>query len=433
MATLPNGLTLLLNERRGLPIVSANLVFKTGSDANPIDKPGLASFVAAMLDEGTTTRSALQIADEVAQLGASLSTSSSMDSMTVSGHALSKNFGATLNLIADVVLRPNFPAAEVERQRVSRLAGLLQQRENPAQVAAQVAAASLYGPKHPYGYSEIGTEASVKAMTRDDMVAFWKQNLVPNNAALVVAGEISMNELRALAEKAFAGWERGQPARPVLGAPTTTAARLVLVDVPGAPQSQIRVVAMGAPRSTPDFRPMQLMNMALGGNFASRINMNLREKNGYSYGTYSQFVFRRSGGLFQVSGGVRTDVTAPAVNEVMNELQGILKNPLTADEVARAKDGLANSLPGAFETSGNAVGNFSNVFTYDLGLDYYAKYAAQVRAVTGDQAQTIAQKYIVPASMVVVVVGDRSKIEPALQKLNIGTIEVRDREGRPIS
>jgi zinc protease len=270
-------------------------------------------------------------------------------------------------------------------------------------------------------------------MMRDDMVAFWKQNFVPNNAALVVAGEISMNELRALAEKAFAGWERGQPARPVLGAPTTTAARLVIVDVPGAPQSQIRVVGMGAPRSTPDFRPMQLMNIALGGNFASRINMNLREKNGYSYGTYSQFVFRRGGGLFQVSGGVRTDVTAPAVNEVMNELQGILKNPLTADEVARAKDGLANSLPGAFETSGNAVGNFSNVFTYDLGLDYYAKYAAQVRAVTGDQAQTIAQKYIVPGSMVVVVVGDRSKIEPALQKLNIGTIEVRDREGRPIS
>src|SRR6185503_5936038 len=202
MATLPNGLTLLLNERRGLPIVSANLVFKTGSDANPLDKPGLASFVAAMLDEGTATRSALQIADEVAQLGASLSTASSMDSMTVSGHALSKNFGATLNLLADVALRPNFPAAEVERQRVSRLAGLLQQRENPAQVAAQVAAASLYGPKHPYGYSEIGTEASVKAMTRDDMVAFWKQNLVPNNAALVVAGEISMAELRALAEKA---------------------------------------------------------------------------------------------------------------------------------------------------------------------------------------------------------------------------------------
>ena len=174
MATLPNGLTLLLNERRGLPIVSANLVFKTGSDANPLDKPGLASFTAAMLDEGTTTRSALQIADEVAQLGASLSTASSMDSMTVSGHALSKNFSATLNLIADVALRPNFPAAEIERQRASRLAGLLQQRENPAQVAAQVASAALYGPKHPHtATARLGTW---KRRLRPRRVTTWPRS-----------------------------------------------------------------------------------------------------------------------------------------------------------------------------------------------------------------------------------------------------------------
>src|SRR5688572_1316706 len=210
MATLPNGLTLLLNERKGLPVVSASLVLKTGSDANPLDKPGLASFVAAMLDEGTTTRTALQIADEAAQLGASLSTSSSMDSTTISGRSLAKNFAATLNLMADVTLRPQFPQAEIERQRASRLGALLQQREHPSQVATQVAAAALYGPKHPYGFSEIGTEASVKAMTRDDMVAFWRQNFVPNNAALVVAGEISMKELRALAEKAFGAWPRGE-------------------------------------------------------------------------------------------------------------------------------------------------------------------------------------------------------------------------------
>ena len=430
MATLSNGLTLLLNERRGLPVVSASLVLKTGSDTNPLDKPGLASFVAAMLDEGTTTRNALQIADEVAQLGASLSTSSSMDATTVSGRSLARNFGPTLNLMADVVLRPQFPQAEVDRQRASRVAALLQQRENPGQVAARVAAAALFGPTHPYGFSELGTEASVKAMSRDDMVAFWRQNFVPNNAALVVAGEISMNELRALAERAFGGWQRGEPARPSLGAPTTTAARVVIVDTPGAPQTQLRVVAMGAPRSTPDFRPIQLMNNALGGNFASRINMNLREKNGYTYGANSQFTFRRHGGTFQVSGGVRTDVTGPAVQEVMNELRGILDKPVTPEELSRAKDGLANSVPGAFETSGNAVGNFSNVFIYDLGLDYYAKYSAQIRAVTEAQTQAIARKYIVPANMIVVAVGDRKAIEPALQKLNLGTIEIRDAEGR---
>jgi zinc protease len=428
--TLPNGLTLILNERPGLPIVSASLVFRSGSGANPPDQPGLASFAVAMLDEGTATRNALQIADEVAQLGASLGTSSSMDSMTVSGRALSKNFAPLLDLVADVTLRPSFAAPEIERQRTQRLSALLQQREDPSQVAGRVAAAALYGPKHAYGYTELGTEASVKSMTRDDMLGFWKAHFLPNAAALVVAGDISMNELRAVAEKSFGAWQRGQPPRAAPGAPSTTDARVVIVDTPGAPQTQLRVVGMGAPRSSPDFRPMQLMNQALGGTFAGRVNMNLREKNGYSYGTYSQFVFRRDSGMFQVYGGVRTDVTAPAVREVFNELRGVHERPITQDELVRAKDGLSNSLPGAFETSSNAVSNFANVFTYDLGLDYYAKYAAQVRAVTPEQVHQMAEKYIIPGRMIVVAVGDRKAIEPELQKLNLGPVEIRDAEGR---
>ena len=430
-ATLSNGLTLILNQRPGVPIVAANLVLKTGSDANPAAKPGLANFVAAMLDEGTMSRNALQIADEVAHLGASLTTNSTMDSTTVSARSLAKNFPAALNLIADVTLRPSFPAEEVERQRAARLGQLVQQRDNPAVVAGQVASAALYGERHPYGYSEIGTEASVKGMTRQDMVAFWKQNFVPNNAALVVAGDISMNELRALAEKAFGAWQRGAPVRPALSSPETTRARVVIVDKPGAPQTQLRVITVGAARSSPDFRPLQVMNMALGGLFSSRINMNLREKNGYSYGTYSQFVFRRNPGPFQVAGGVRTDATAPAVTEVFNEINGIQKEPLNADELQKAKDSLANSLPGAFETSANAVNSFSNVFTYDLGLDYYTKYAQQVNAVTAEQALNVALRYLQPDRLVVVAVGDRKVIEPELQKLNLGTIEIRDAEGRP--
>src|SRR5215510_8671238 len=206
--TLSNGLTLILNERRGLPIVAANLVLRTGSDANPLDKPGLANFTAAMLDEGTSTRSALQIADQVAQLGGSLGTSSSMDAMTVTGRSLSKNFSSLLDLMADVTLHPAFPADELDRQRAQRLGQLAQIRDNPSQVAAQVTAMVLYGDKHPYGYSEIGTEASVKAITRADLQSFWQQNFVANNAALVVAGDISMAELRALAEKSFGSWQR---------------------------------------------------------------------------------------------------------------------------------------------------------------------------------------------------------------------------------
>jgi zinc protease len=432
-AILPNGLTLILNERRGLPIVAANLVLKTGSDANPLDKPGLANFAAAMLDEGTATRNALQIADEVAQLGASLGISSSMDATTLSSRSLSKNFASTLDLLADVTLRPSFPTEEVERQRASRLAQLVQQRDNPNQVAAQVMAAALYGPKHPYGYSEIGTEAAMKSLTRADMEAFWKQNFVPNNAALVVAGDISMTELRALAEKAFGAWQKGTPAQPALGAPATTPARVVIVDKPGSPQTQLRVAAIGAPRSSPDFRPMQVMNLALGGLFSSRINMNLREEHGYTYGANSQFSFRRAAGPFQIASGVRTDVTGPAVAEIFKEVRGMVEKPVSPDELQKAKDALANSLPGAFESSANAVGNFSNVFIYNLGLDYYSRYAEQVNAVTTDQALAVSKKYLVPGSMVVIAVGDRAKIEPELKKLNLGTIEIRDPEGKPIS
>ncbi len=432
-ATLPNGLTLILSERRGLPIVAASLVLKTGSEANPADRPGLANFVAAMLDEGTATRGALQIADEVARLGASLTTGSSTDATTISGRSLSKNFAATLDLMADITLRPSLPAEEIERQRASRLAQLVQQRDSPAQVAGQVMAAALYGPRHPYGYTELGTEASNTTMTRDEMLAFWTQHFVPNNAALVVSGDISMNELRALAEKAFGSWPRGTPPRPALGAPDTTSARLVIVDKPGTPQTQLRVASIGAARSSPDFRAIQVMNNALGGLFSGRINMNLRERRGYSYGAYSQFLFRRSPGPFVVAGGIRTDATAPAVTEIFNEIAGMVAKPMNADELQKAKEALANSLAGGFETSNNVVNSFANIFIYDLGLDYYTRYAQEVRAVTAGQAFEVARKYLVADRLVVIAVGDRKVIEPELRKLNLGAVEIRDAEGRPVS
>jgi zinc protease len=204
------------------------------------------------------------------------------------------------------------------------------------------------------------------------------------------------------------------------------------VDRPGAPQTQLRVVGIGAARSSPDFRPLQVMNMALGGLFSSRINMNLREEHGYSYGTYSQFVFMRTPGPFTVAGGVRTDATAPAVTEIFKEISGIAREPMAADELQKAKDSLANSLPGAFETSANAVNNFSNVFTYDLGLDYYTTYARQVNAVTSEQALSVALRYLQQDRLLVIAVGDRKVIEPELQKLNLGTVEIRDSDGRPV-
>ncbi len=427
---LANGLTLVLSARRGLPVVAANLVIRTGSDANPAARPGLANFTAAMLDQGTATRSAPQIADQAAQLGASLRARSTMDATFVEGASLAKNFGPTLDLIADVVLHPAFPPQEIERQRASRLAQLVQQRENPGQLAAKVMAAALYGDRHPYGFTEIGTEEAVKAVTRDDLQAFWRQNFVPNNAALVVAGEMTMAELKPLAEKAFAGWQPGTPARPALGAPATTSARVVIVDKPGAPQTELRVAGIGAPRSSPDFQAMRVMNTALGELFSSRINMNLREEHGYTYGASSQFVFRRSAGPFVAGAGVRTDVTAPAASELLKEIRGMVEKPIDSEELRMSKEALTRSLPGAFETSANAAASFSNVFIYDLGLDYFTKYPARVDAVTTAQAKTMAQKYLVPDKLIVIAVGDRAKIEPELRKLNLGAIEIRTADGK---
>jgi zinc protease len=427
--TLANGLTVMLAPRRGLPVVAANLVIKTGSDSNPADAPGLANFAAAMLTQGTTTRTALQIADDIAQLGGTLTATSTMDASTISTRTLKKNFAAALGLVADVALRPSFPADELERQRTVRLGQLAQQRANAQSVASTVVANVLYGDTHPYGFAEIGTEASLKAMTGDRLRAFWQQNFVPNNAALVVAGDITMSELRPLAEKAFGAWPGGTPARPALTAPTNAGSKVVIVDRPGAPQTQLRVAMIGAARSAADFRPAQVMNTALGGLFSSRINMNLREKNGYTYGASSQFVFRKAPGPFQVASGVRTDVTGAAAAEMIKELQGMAAAVMPPDELKRAKDSLAYSLPGAFETSAGIATNLANIYTYDLGLDYYATYAESVYAVTPDQALAAAKKYLVPDRFVVVAIGDRSKIEADLRKLNL-PIEIRDADGR---
>jgi len=430
LTTLPNGLTLLLNQRSGVPMVAANLVIRTGSDANPLDKVGLASFVGEMLDEGTTTRGALEIADEVASLGATLTTGSTMDAMTVRSRSLLKNFEATLDLMVDVALRPSFPAEEIERQRTSRLGELVQGRDNPGRVAAEVMAAALYGPRHPYGYTEIGTESSLRGLMRDDMVAFWERYFVPGNAALIVAGDISMAELRVLAEKVFGAWEGDVRVPVTLGEPETTSARVIIVDKPGAPQTQLRVASIGAARSSPDFRALQVMNMALGGLFSSRINMNLREEHGYAYGAFSAFVFRRDAGPFMSGAGVRTDATAASVTEIFKEIAGMAAAPMGEEELQKAKDSMVNSLPGAFETSLGAVGSLSNIFVYNLGLDYYTQYAGQVSAVTAAQALDVARRYLVPEAFIVIAVGNRAAIEEGLRALDLGDLEIRDAQAR---
>jgi zinc protease len=429
---LSNGLTVLYSERPGLPLVAANLVLHAGSGVNPAERPGLASMTARMLQQGTATRSALQIADRAADLGATLTSGAGTDTTGISTRSLSRSFPDALELLADVALHPSFPQTEIERVRSERLTGIVQEKDEPFSLAMRVLHAALYGTRHTYGYPDSGTTESIKAISRDDLEHFWKQNYFPEDAALVVTGNIKLGALKPLLEKQFGAWKQGKPAAGAMGSPETTDAKLILVDRPGAPQTTLLCFSMGLPRSTPDYAPVEVMNADLGGLFSSRINMNLREAHGYTYGAFSFFAYHRLPGPFMAGGDVRTDVTAPATAEVFNELKRMRDTKMTSAEMILAKDSIARSLPGRFERGTEAAASFAELFTYDLPLDYFSTLPDRINAVTNEQAQGVAQKYILPDKMIVLAVGDRAKIEEDMKKLNLGKVEIRDTDGKVV-
>jgi zinc protease len=432
MFKLSNGLTVYYHFRPELPVVAADLVFNTGSGANPVDKPGLASFTANMLQQGTDSRNAMQIADEAALLGTALSSSAGMDSSSVGASSLTKNFSGLLDLISDVVLHPTFPPQEVERRRASRLAAFADERSDPETIGRRVAASALFGPNNPFGYDSAGTEPSIKAMTREEMMNFWKTNYVPNNAALVVSGDIPLPQLKALAESKLGSWKGGEFSVPPIGAAESTKAKVVIVDRPGAQQTMMGLAQLGVPRSTPDYPALEVMNSELGGLFSSRINLNLREEHGYTYGAGSRFVYHRTNGYFEVGGGIRTDVTAPAVTETLKEIHRMIDTTMTPEELSLAKDSQSRSLPGIFETSGGEAGALSEIYEYSLAPDYFSKLPGQLDAVTAADAEAVAKKYLHPDQLILVCVGDRAKIEPELLKLDLGAVEIRDADGNVV-
>jgi zinc protease len=427
---LSNGLTVLYSERPGLPLVAANLVLHAGTGVNPVERPGLASMTARMLQQGTTTRTALQIADRAADLGATLNSGAGTDTTGISTRALSRNFPNALELLADVALHPSFPQSEIERVRSERLTAIVQEKDDPFTVAFRVLAAALYGPHHTYGYPDSGTTESVKAISRDDVENFWKRNYFPDDAALVVTGNIKLEALKPLVEKLFGAWKQGRPAPAAIASPETTDAKLILVDRPGAPQTTLACFSMGLARSTPDYAPVEVMNTDLGGLFSSRINMNLREEHGYTYGAFSFFAYHRSPGPFIAGSDIRTDATAPATTELLHELKRMRDTQLTPAELLLSKDSIARSLPGRFERGMDAVASFAELFTYDLPLDYYSTLPDRVNAVTVGQVQTVAKKYILPENLIVLALGDRAKIEEEMKKLNLGKVEIRDTDGK---
>ncbi len=426
---LANGLTVIHHHNPALPLVAAELVIKAGASANPAGHPGLAGFTASMLDEGTATRSAPQIADELAQLGASFSAASGAETSRLSLLSLKKNFAGALDVLADVARNPSFPDAEVERQRASRLAELGQHLEDASAVADIVGSAVLYGDQHPFGYVELGSEAAINATTRAELLGFWRRHYLPNNAALVLSGDLTGAEAKALAEASFGSWKAAELSQLAVAQAVTTKANVVLVQKGDATQTALQVTLIGTDRKTPDFAALEVLNAVLGGLFTSRINNNLREEKGYSYGVYSQFDYRRTAGPFEIAGSVRTNATGASIAEIMKEVRAIREHPLSAAELDNARNAQVLSLPGHFDTNEGISASLAGLFAYDLPLDYYSTLAAQFGAVTAEQVQAAARKYLVPEKLVVIAVGDRKKIEPQLRKLKLGVIEIREADG----
>ena len=423
--TLSNGLPVWVVETHEVPLAQINLVVLAGSADDPAGKFGTASLTSAMLDEGAGSRSALEIADAIDFLGATLGTTSSFDSSAVRLNVPVARLRDGVALMADVALRPTFPDTDLDRLRQERLTALLQARDDPQSIAATAFPRIVYGPMHRYGTGAVGTEATLKAFTTQDLRAFHSAHYQPAHATLVVVGDVTPDAVLPELEKQFGGWNATGAVRraDVPVAAQLTRGQIYLIDKPEAEQSQIRIGWVGVPRSTPDYFPLTVLNTILGGSFTSRLNQNLREDHGYAYGASSFFDMRLSAGPFVAAAGVQTDKTAEALREFFNELNGITK-PIPAEELTKAKNYVALGYPSEFETSADLARGLEELIVYTLPGTWFERYIADVQGVTADAVERVAARHVQPSRFAVVVVGDRKTIEPGIRALNLGPVRV---------
>jgi zinc protease len=421
---LSNGMELLVVEKREMPVVNIHVVFPFGRSAEEGAKLGLAGLMAAVWDEGTQTRSAEQIAEELGNMGASLSVWADADQTGVRLYCLKRHLGKALGVYADVLQHPSFPAAELERQRKMALGRLLQVRNEPLALASLAVGEALYGYEHPYGRPQSGTPSSLRSITRDDIVHFHQAQVRPEQAAVIAVGDISVREITEQLEKALGGWKSGGATerRKFPPLPAAKPAAVWLVDKPGAAQSIISVALVGAERNSPDYFALAVMNTALGGQFASRLNMNLREDKGYTYGARSHFEWHvYQPGPFVAGASVQTAVTAPALGEFLKELEGMLgKRPVGEEELDFCKKYITRGYPAGFETPGAVAAELETLVRFNLPDDYCNTVVPKVSAVSADDVLRVARKYLDLDRLAVIVVGDRSRIEAGLRELPIG-------------
>jgi zinc protease len=418
--TLANGLTLLFHHKPQLPLVHLRIAVSKGSAHDPHDLPGLSGFAVEAMQSGTHSRSSQDIAEAIELLGGHLHSSISPEVMSFSTTVLKDHYPKAFKVMSDVVLHPNFNSSEINRIKKRRKAALQKQQSMPRDIANRLFREEIYG-SHPYGHDELGHSASIEAITSKSLKRFHQQHWTPKAGLVVVVGDLSFPEAIKLVEDELGTWAGGQhPSQDDYKQPKQHAKGLKLYDRPNAPQSQLRIGHLGVPQNHPDYFPLVMMNAVLGGLFQSRLNMNLREDKGYTYGARSYFNFGRMGGSWTVGTAVETLVTVPAINEVLKEINKMIRSGVTSDELHGAQQRYTLSLAGYFQSLEGVAGVFEKLFSLNLPLDYYRKLTQEIQSVTVDDVQQAAQKHLRPQDLAIIVVGDKNRLEKDLGKLGLG-------------
>jgi zinc protease len=421
---LPNGIQVRFVEQNELPLVQVTLSVSGGSRLDGATA-GMATFMAGMLDEGAGTRDALALQSELAYLGANLGTSADWDRMTVGLKVPVRSLAPALALMADVAMRPMFRADEVRRQRDLRLTALLTSRDQPNTVAGLAFNQAVFPASHPYSRNAIGDSATVAAYDSAAVRRFYEGAMRPERATSYVVGAVRESDVRAQLTQQFGSWRPNGtalalPAVPA-PAPHPATTRVWLVDKPDAAQSVVYVGWPGVERTSPDYPALAVMNTLLGGSFTSRLNMNLRESKGYSYGANSGFTWRVAPGPFLASSSVRTNVTDSSLIEIFKEIRGMRDALVPDDELAKAKNFVELGLPGTLESTSQVAAQMAQLATFGLTLDELPRLAARVRGVTAADVQRVARQYLTPDRAHVVIVGDLAKVKAPIEALALGT------------
>ena len=430
-AKLSNGAELIVSEKHDLPLVSFSITFLGGTDQfEAAERRGVGNLTAAMMSEGTKTRTGDDLSNALQLLGTNVSVGVGSESGSISFVSTTDKFAATLDILADMLLNSTFPPEALERLRAQRLVALNQAKAQPGAIASRVFPRVLYGDAHPLGQSM--TEETVKAITRADVVDFHQRYFKPGRALVTVVGDVTPAAIRPVIEKGLANWPAGGE-RPAFTFPTLPARKpttIYLVDKPGSAQSTVAIGLPGPPRNTPDFYALQVMNTILGGMFQSRLNANIREEKGYSYGVSSGFGFGKGPNPFRTGGDIVGDKTDAALQEFMKELRGILgARPVTEEELRTAKESLVQRLPGTFASVGAINGALTNLWVQSLPDNYYQQYTKSVMAITSDDVVRVANKYLDLDHLAIVIVGDRKAIEEPLRATKIAPIAHLDIDG----